>query len=104
MLELRARHEDEASRALVVRLVEGVEETARDESREDRLGRVRRVDDDLAPVGETKDVNGDADDVSREISSRVVVLHQGRVALDGTVSQVVGSELVRRIYAGSANE
>jgi branched-chain amino acid transport system permease protein len=40
-------------------------------------------------------------DFVREISSRVVVLHQGRVALDGTVSEVVGSDLVRRIYAGS---
>ena len=36
----------------------------------------------------------------REISSRVVVLHQGRIVLDGTVAQVVESELVRTIYSG----
>ncbi len=36
----------------------------------------------------------------REISSRVIVLHQGRIVLDGTVREVVESELVRTIYAG----
>jgi branched-chain amino acid transport system permease protein len=41
-------------------------------------------------------------DFVREISSRVVVLHQGEIVLDGTVSQVVESELVRSIYSGSA--
>jgi branched-chain amino acid transport system permease protein len=41
-------------------------------------------------------------DFVREISSRVVVLHQGAIVLDGTVSQVVESELVRSIYSGSA--
>jgi branched-chain amino acid transport system permease protein len=40
-------------------------------------------------------------DFVREISSRVVVLHQGRIALDGTVADVVGSELIRNIYAGA---
>ncbi len=39
-------------------------------------------------------------DFVREISSRVVVLHQGRIVLDGTVSEVVDSELVRTVYAG----
>jgi branched-chain amino acid transport system permease protein len=39
-------------------------------------------------------------DFVREISSRVIVLHQGRIVLDGTVADVVGSELVRTIYAG----
>jgi len=39
-------------------------------------------------------------DFVREISSRVVVLHQGRIVLDGTVTEVVESELVRTIYAG----
>ncbi len=36
----------------------------------------------------------------REISSRIIVLHQGRIVLDGDVATVVGSELVRTIYAG----
>jgi branched-chain amino acid transport system permease protein len=40
-------------------------------------------------------------DFVREISSRVVVLHQGRIVLDGTVADVVGSELIRSIYAGA---
>lgn len=39
-------------------------------------------------------------DFVREISSRVIVLHQGQIVLDGTVADVVGSELVRTIYAG----
>jgi branched-chain amino acid transport system permease protein len=38
----------------------------------------------------------------REISSRIVVLHQGRILLDGTVAEVVESELVRTIYTGQA--
>jgi len=42
-------------------------------------------------------------DFVREISSRVVVLHQGRIVLDGTVGEVVESELVRTIYAGGAH-
>ncbi len=36
----------------------------------------------------------------RGISSRIVVLHQGRIVLDGTVEEVAGSELVRTIYTG----
>lgn len=39
-------------------------------------------------------------DFVREISSRVVVLHQGRIVLDGTVEDVAASELVRTIYTG----
>jgi branched-chain amino acid transport system permease protein len=35
-----------------------------------------------------------------EISSRIIVLHQGRIALDGSVDEVVGSALVREIYTG----
>ena len=42
-------------------------------------------------------------DFVREISSRVIVLHQGRIVLDGTVAEVVGSELVRSIYAGGGS-
>jgi len=40
-------------------------------------------------------------DFVREISSRVIVLHQGRIVLDGTVAQVVDSEIVRTIYSGA---
>ncbi len=43
-------------------------------------------------------------DFVRNISSRVIVLHQGEIALDGSVEEVVGSDLVRNIYAGSALE
>jgi len=39
-------------------------------------------------------------DFVREISTRIIVLHQGKVLLDGSVEQVVESELVRSIYAG----
>jgi branched-chain amino acid transport system permease protein len=35
-----------------------------------------------------------------EISSRIIVLHQGRIALDGSVAEVVNSALVREIYTG----
>src|SRR5581483_11123169 len=42
-------------------------------------------------------------DFVREISSRVIVLHQGQIVLDGTVAEVVGSELVRDIYAGGGS-
>jgi branched-chain amino acid transport system permease protein len=36
----------------------------------------------------------------REISTRILVLHQGKVLLDGSVREVVESEIVRSIYAG----
>ena len=39
-------------------------------------------------------------DFVRDISSRIVVLHQGQLLLDGTVEEVVSSELVRAIYSG----
>ena len=42
-------------------------------------------------------------DFVREISSRVIVLHQGRIVLDGTVAEVAESELVRTIYSGGAH-
>ena len=37
-----------------------------------------------------------------DISSRVIVLHQGEIVLDGSVDDVVHSELVRDIYSGSS--
>jgi branched-chain amino acid transport system permease protein len=40
-------------------------------------------------------------DFVRDISSRIIVLHQGRVALDGTVAETVESALVREIYSGA---
>jgi branched-chain amino acid transport system permease protein len=43
-------------------------------------------------------------DFVREISSRVVVLHQGKIVLDDTVANVVNSQLVRSIYAGGDAE
>ncbi len=39
-------------------------------------------------------------DFVREISSRVIVLHQGRIVLDGTPTEVSESDLVRTIYSG----
>ena len=42
-------------------------------------------------------------DFVREISSRIVVLHQGRLVLDGTVEEVVNSETVRTIYTGGGH-
>ncbi len=42
-------------------------------------------------------------DFVRSISSRVVVLHQGRVVLDGAVEEAVQSDTVRTIYAGAAH-
>ncbi len=42
-------------------------------------------------------------DFVRSISSRVVVLHQGRIVLDGAVEEAVQSDTVRTIYAGAAH-
>lgn len=42
-------------------------------------------------------------DFVREISSRIVVLHQGKLVLDGTVEDVVNSELVKSIYSGGGH-
>jgi len=39
----------------------------------------------------------------RQISSRVIVMHQGKIVLDGSVAEVVDSALVREIYAGSSH-
>jgi ABC-type uncharacterized transport system ATPase subunit len=36
----------------------------------------------------------------REISSRIIVLHQGHIVLNGSVDEVVNSETVRTIYSG----
>lgn len=36
------------------------------------------------------------------ISTRVIVLHQGEIVLDGSVDDVIHSELVREIYAGTS--
>ena len=38
----------------------------------------------------------------REISSRIIVLHQGRILMDGSVDDVTRSELVRTVYTGEA--
>jgi branched-chain amino acid transport system permease protein len=42
-------------------------------------------------------------DFVRQISSRIIVLHQGRLVLDGTVEEVVNSETVRTIYTGGGH-
>lgn len=39
----------------------------------------------------------------QQISSRIVVLHQGRIVMDGGVDEVVNSELVRAVYAGETH-
>jgi len=43
-------------------------------------------------------------DFVREISSRIVVLHQGRLVLDGTVEDVVEDDLVKKIYSGGGHD
>ncbi|CAN7663481.1 branched-chain amino acid ABC transporter ATP-binding protein/permease [Mesorhizobium sp. LjNodule214] len=42
-------------------------------------------------------------DFVRDISTRIVVLHQGKLVLDGSVAEVVNSEVVRTIYSGGAH-
>jgi branched-chain amino acid transport system permease protein len=42
-------------------------------------------------------------DFVRGISTRVVVLHQGRLVADGSVEEVTRSEVVRAIYAGTGH-
>ncbi|WP_242500408.1 ATP-binding cassette domain-containing protein [Tropicimonas sp. IMCC6043] len=42
-------------------------------------------------------------DFVRDISSRIVVLHQGRLVLDGTVDEVVNDDLVKKIYSGGGH-
>jgi branched-chain amino acid transport system permease protein len=39
-------------------------------------------------------------DFVREVSSRILVLHQGSVLLDGSVEEVVSSALVKQVYSG----
>lgn len=39
-------------------------------------------------------------DFVREISSRVVVLHQGAILMEGTVEEVIASDLVKAVYSG----
>ena len=41
-------------------------------------------------------------DFVAEIATRIVVLHQGRIVMQGNFDEVVNSELVRTIYAGTA--
>jgi len=41
-------------------------------------------------------------DFVAEIATRIVVLHQGRIVMEGSFDEVVNSELVRTIYAGTA--
>jgi branched-chain amino acid transport system permease protein len=43
-------------------------------------------------------------DFVRAISSRIVVLHQGKIVMDGGVDEVVGSEIVRSVYAGTNHQ
>jgi branched-chain amino acid transport system permease protein len=42
-------------------------------------------------------------DFVQSIASRVVVLHQGRVLLDGSPAEIAGSDLVRSVYAGQVH-
>ena len=39
-------------------------------------------------------------DFVRQVSSRVIVLHQGGLLMDGTVQEVVTSDLVKAVYSG----
>lgn len=41
-------------------------------------------------------------DFVKEVATRIVVLHQGRIVMDGDFDAVVHSDLVRTIYAGTA--
>jgi branched-chain amino acid transport system permease protein len=43
-------------------------------------------------------------DFVAEIATRIVVLHQGRIVMQGSFDEVVNSELVRTIYAGTAHD
>ncbi len=42
-------------------------------------------------------------DFVREISSRVVVLHQGALLMEGSVEEVIASDLVKAVYSGGAH-
>jgi len=39
-------------------------------------------------------------DFVRQVSSRVIVLHQGGLLMDGTVQEVVASDMVKAVYSG----
>jgi branched-chain amino acid transport system permease protein len=41
-------------------------------------------------------------DFVREISTRLVVLHMGKIVVDGTLADVADSEIIRTIYVGAA--
>jgi branched-chain amino acid transport system permease protein len=41
-------------------------------------------------------------DFVREISTRLVVLHMGKVLLDGPLSEIAQSDLIRSIYVGGS--
>lgn len=41
-------------------------------------------------------------DFVAEVATRIVVLHQGRIVMQGSFDEVVNSELVKTIYAGTA--
>ncbi len=41
-------------------------------------------------------------DFVEQIATRIVVLHQGKMVMQGTFEEVVNSDLVKTIYAGSA--
>ncbi|WP_404801210.1 branched-chain amino acid ABC transporter ATP-binding protein/permease [Acuticoccus sediminis] len=43
-------------------------------------------------------------DFVREISSRIVVLHQGRLVVDGTVEEAVNADIVKKIYSGGGHD
>lgn len=43
-------------------------------------------------------------DFVQEISTRMVVLHQGELLLDGTVAEVVSAPIVREIYTGTVDD
>ncbi|MEO1294159.1 MAG: ATP-binding cassette domain-containing protein, partial [Pseudomonadota bacterium] len=43
-------------------------------------------------------------DFVRDISDRIVVLHQGALLMEGTVEEVIASELVKAVYSGQSVE
>lgn len=43
-------------------------------------------------------------DFVQEIATRIVVLHQGKIVMQGTFEEVVNSPLVKTIYAGTAED
>jgi len=43
-------------------------------------------------------------DFVAEVATRIVVLHQGKMVMDGSFAEVASSDLVKRIYAGTQHE